>query len=174
MIALVLIGSGVFAWLRYGRDPVYLDDPSIHMAGPPPDLTPAAGAFVVSGGPSRRALTAAMLDLASRGEVAFRSYLCQAALHKIQDRRRHWLAQKRGAGVVREVLSALRAALGVSATRAVWLLVGNNNVATWSLAIPNLSSFLAAQFYTQCVVLDAPTNALGAVVSNAAAAVVGQ
>jgi uncharacterized membrane protein YgcG len=72
MIALVLIGSGVFAWLRYGRDPVYLDDPSIHMAGPPPDLTPAAGAFVVSGGPSRRALTAAMLDLASRGEIAFR------------------------------------------------------------------------------------------------------
>lgn len=32
-----------------------------------------------------------------RGEVAFRSYLCQAALHKIQNRRRHWLAQKRGA-----------------------------------------------------------------------------
>lgn len=36
-----------------------------------------------------------------RGEVAFRSYLCQAALHKIQNRRRHWLAKKRGAGVVR-------------------------------------------------------------------------
>ena len=72
VLALVLIGSGVFAWIRYGRDPVYLDDPSIHMAGPPPDLTPAAGAFVVNGGPSRRALTAAMLDLASRGEIAFR------------------------------------------------------------------------------------------------------
>jgi uncharacterized membrane protein YgcG len=58
-----LVFSGVFAWDRYGRDPVYLDDPSIHMAGPPRDLTPAAGAFVVAGGPSRRALTAAMLDL---------------------------------------------------------------------------------------------------------------
>ena len=34
-------------------------------------VTPA-GAFVVKGGPSRRALTAAMLDLASRGEIAFR------------------------------------------------------------------------------------------------------
>jgi uncharacterized membrane protein YgcG len=67
-----LVFSGVFAWVRYGRDPVYLDDPSIHMAGPPRDLTPAAGAFVVAGGPSRRALTAAMLDLASRGEIAFR------------------------------------------------------------------------------------------------------
>jgi uncharacterized membrane protein YgcG len=72
VVLLVLVGSGVFAWMRYGRDPVYLDDPSIHMAGPPRDLTPAAGAFVAEGGPSRRALTAAMLDLASRGEIAFR------------------------------------------------------------------------------------------------------
>ena len=36
VVLLGLIGSAVFAWLRYGRDPVYLDDPSIHMAGPPP------------------------------------------------------------------------------------------------------------------------------------------
>ena len=72
VVFLVLIGSGMFAWLRYGRDPVYLDDPSIHMAGPPPDLTPAAGTFVINGGPSRRALTTALLDLASRGAIAFR------------------------------------------------------------------------------------------------------
>ncbi len=72
LILLGLIGSAAFAWMRYGRDPVYLDDPSIHMAGPPRDLTPAAAAFVVSGGPSRRALTAAMLDLASRGVISFR------------------------------------------------------------------------------------------------------
>jgi uncharacterized membrane protein YgcG len=72
VILLTLVGGGVFAWLRYGRDPVYLDDPSIHMAGPPRDLTPAAATFIVAGGPSRRSLTAAMLDLASRGEVAFR------------------------------------------------------------------------------------------------------
>ena len=72
VLFLVLVGSAVFAWLRYGRDPVYLDDPSIHMAGPPESLTPAAGTFVLNGGPSRRALTAAMLDLASRGLIAFR------------------------------------------------------------------------------------------------------
>lgn len=72
VILFVLIGSGVFAWLRYGRDPEYLDDPSIHMAGPPRDLTPAAGAFLVNGRASRRALTAAMLDLASRGDISFR------------------------------------------------------------------------------------------------------
>jgi uncharacterized membrane protein YgcG len=67
-----LIGTALFAWLRYGRDPVYLDDPSIHMAGPPEGLTPAAAAFVLAGRSTRRALTAAMLDLASRGLVAFR------------------------------------------------------------------------------------------------------
>ena len=71
VILIGLIGSAVFAWMRYGRDPVYLDDPSIHMAGPPRDLTPAAATFVLSGGPSRRALTTAMLDLASRGLLAF-------------------------------------------------------------------------------------------------------
>jgi RNA polymerase sigma factor (sigma-70 family) len=34
-------------------------------------------------------------DFEFRGELAFRSYLCQAALHKLQDRRRRYLAQKR-------------------------------------------------------------------------------
>lgn len=38
-----------------------------------------------------------------RGELAFRSYLCQAALHKIRDRRRHYLAKKRGAGAVKPI-----------------------------------------------------------------------
>ena len=72
VVFLVLVGSGAFAWMRYGRDPVYLDDPSIHMAGPPRDLTPAAGAFVLAGRASRRSLTTALLDLASRGDIAFR------------------------------------------------------------------------------------------------------
>ncbi len=67
-----LIGSAAWAWMRYGRDPVYLDDASIHMAGPPEGLTPAAATFVLAGRPARRALTAAMLDLASRGLIAFR------------------------------------------------------------------------------------------------------
>lgn len=72
VVLFVLVGSAVVAWTRYGRDPVHLDDPSIHMAGPPADLTPAAATFLLNGGPSRRALTAAMLDLASRGLIAFR------------------------------------------------------------------------------------------------------
>ena len=67
-----LIGWAVFAWMRYGRDPVYLDSPSIYVPAPPPDLTAASGALIVDGKASRRALTTAMLDLASRGEIAFR------------------------------------------------------------------------------------------------------
>ena len=42
------------------------------MPAPPPDLTAASGAMVMDGSTSRRALTTAMLDLASRGLVAFR------------------------------------------------------------------------------------------------------
>jgi len=71
MLAIVLAGWAAWSWLRFCRDPVYLDDPSIHMAGPPEGLTPAAAAFVLAGGPTRRSLTAALLDLASRGRIAF-------------------------------------------------------------------------------------------------------
>jgi uncharacterized membrane protein YgcG len=72
LLAVLLVGSAGLSWLRYGRDPVYLDDPSIHMAGPPETLTPAGAVFVLAGRSSRRALTTALLDLASRGELAFR------------------------------------------------------------------------------------------------------
>ncbi|HSK52805.1 MAG TPA: TPM domain-containing protein [Clostridia bacterium] len=67
-----LVGWGVFWWRRYGRDPVYLDSPSIYLPAPPPDLTAASGAMIVDGRATRRALTTALLDLASRGAIAFR------------------------------------------------------------------------------------------------------
>jgi len=67
-----LAGWAILSWRRFGKDPVYLDDPSILMPAPPPDLTAASGAMVMDGSTSRRALTTAMLDLASRGLVAFR------------------------------------------------------------------------------------------------------
>jgi uncharacterized membrane protein YgcG len=82
LLAVLFIGAAAWAWLRYGRDPVYLDDPSIHMAGPPEALTPDAAVFVLAGGSSRRALTTAMLDLASRGEVAFREETLLLGLRK--------------------------------------------------------------------------------------------
>ena len=69
---ILLVGWAGSSWLRYGRDPVYLDSPSILMPAPPPDLTAASGAVVWEGRATRRALTTAMLDLASRGEISFR------------------------------------------------------------------------------------------------------
>ena len=68
---LLIVGVALWSWLRFGKDPVYLDDPSILMPAPPPDLTAASGAVVWEGGTSRRALTTAMLDLASRGYLTF-------------------------------------------------------------------------------------------------------
>lgn len=70
------------SWLRYGKDPVYLDDPSILMPAPPTDLTAASGAVVWEGKTSRRALTTAMLDLASRGELSFREESGILGIHK--------------------------------------------------------------------------------------------
>ena len=72
IVLLGLVGWGFWNWRRFGKDPVYLDDPSILMPAPPPDLTAATGALVMDGATSRRALTTAMLDLASRGLIAFR------------------------------------------------------------------------------------------------------
>jgi uncharacterized membrane protein YgcG len=72
IVLLGLSGWAFFHWRRFGKDPVYLDDPSILMPAPPPELTAAAGAVVMDGRTSRRALTTAMLDLASRGLLTFR------------------------------------------------------------------------------------------------------
>ena len=73
MAFVLIVGVALIAWYRHGRDPVYLDDPSIHIPAPPVGLTPAAGAVVRDGKSSRRALTTASLDLASRGLIAFQA-----------------------------------------------------------------------------------------------------
>ncbi len=55
----------------------------------------------------------------------------------------------------------------------VVLLVGGNGSATWTLPIPNQVALLGQQFFTQALAFSPNTNALGAVTSDAAAAVVG-
>jgi uncharacterized membrane protein YgcG len=71
ILGLGLIAWALFQWLRFGRDPYYLDDPSILMPAPPEALSAATGALVYDGASSRRTLTTALLDLASRGDLAF-------------------------------------------------------------------------------------------------------
>jgi len=75
LVLLLLVGRALFTWYRDGRDPVYLDDPSILVPAPPPGLTPAAGAAMRDGGVARRSLTAASLDLAVRGYAGFKAEL---------------------------------------------------------------------------------------------------
>jgi hypothetical protein len=66
----VVAGWVAVAWVRRGRDPAYLDDPSILLPAPPPAMT-AATAAIVTGGGGRLAFIAALLDLATRDEIAF-------------------------------------------------------------------------------------------------------
>jgi uncharacterized membrane protein YgcG len=68
-----LVGWAGWSWVRFGRDPEYLDDDSILMPAPPPGMSPAAAAVIIDGAAKRHALTTAMVDLASRGEITFRS-----------------------------------------------------------------------------------------------------
>ncbi len=73
LLLMGLIGWAGWSWLRYGRDPVYLDDASILMPAPPPGLSPAAAAVIMDGRSKRRALTTTLVDLAARGEISFRA-----------------------------------------------------------------------------------------------------
>jgi uncharacterized membrane protein YgcG len=73
LLLIGLIGWAGWSWLRYGRDPVYLDDASILMPAPPPGLSPATAAVIMDGRAKRRSLTTAMVDLAARGEISFRA-----------------------------------------------------------------------------------------------------
>ena len=66
----VVVGSMALVHLRRGRAATAIDDPSILLAAPPEGMTPASAA-IVDGAPTRVAFMAALLDLASRGEIGF-------------------------------------------------------------------------------------------------------
>lgn len=69
---IALVGWAGWSWFRYGRDPQYLDDPSILMPAPPPGLTPAAATVILDGRATQHAVTTALVDEAGRGELRFR------------------------------------------------------------------------------------------------------
>jgi hypothetical protein len=71
LILFGLLGWIGFSWFRFGRDPEYLDDDSILLPAPPNGMTPPAAALLMEGKDSRRTLTTAMIDLASRADVSF-------------------------------------------------------------------------------------------------------
>ena len=51
-----LIGWAFFHWLRFGRDPIYVDSASVLVPAPPAGMTAAAGTAVLDGSVSRRTL----------------------------------------------------------------------------------------------------------------------
>ena len=73
LLLIGLVGWAGWSWLRFGRDPEYLDSESILMPAPPPGMSPAAAAVIIDGRSKRHALTTTMVDLAARGEISFRS-----------------------------------------------------------------------------------------------------
>ena len=73
LLLIGLVGWAGWSWLRFGRDPEYLDSESILMPAPPPGMSPAAAAVIIDGRSKRHALTTAMVELAARGEISFRS-----------------------------------------------------------------------------------------------------
>jgi hypothetical protein len=56
----------------------------------------------------------------------------------------------------------------------VMLLLGSGNTASFSLGVPNNAALSYMQFYTQGLSFDPAANLLGAVISDAAAAIIGQ
>jgi uncharacterized membrane protein YgcG len=71
LVGILLLLWAVLEWLRHGRDPIYLDDPSIYLPAPPADLTPAMATLILDDRTTQRTTTAALMDLAARGTIAF-------------------------------------------------------------------------------------------------------
>ena len=72
VLAVTLIAFVLFNWYTHGRDPVYVDDDSVLMPAPPEGLTPAMATLLMDDRASNRTVSAAMVDLASRGLLQFR------------------------------------------------------------------------------------------------------
>jgi uncharacterized membrane protein YgcG len=74
--ALALLGTlglAFFSWRRYGDDPELTDSPSILMAGPPAEMTPALATVVRSGRATQESINTTLVDLAGSGYIAFRN-----------------------------------------------------------------------------------------------------
>ncbi|MDH4333787.1 MAG: TPM domain-containing protein [Chloroflexota bacterium] len=70
---LVTLGLAFRAWRREGDDPEVLDSPSILMAGPPAEMTPALATVVRQGKASQHSVNTILIEMASTGRIAFRN-----------------------------------------------------------------------------------------------------
>ncbi len=72
LVGAMLLLIALLRWFVRGRDPFFLDDPSVYMPGPPAGLTPAMATLLMDQRVSKRTAAAALVDLAARGLIAFR------------------------------------------------------------------------------------------------------
>ncbi|MBA2265854.1 MAG: TPM domain-containing protein, partial [Chloroflexi bacterium] len=73
---LALVATLGLAWRRWrrdGDDPELTDSPSILMAGPPAEMTPALATVVQQGTASRHSINTILAELASTGRLTFRN-----------------------------------------------------------------------------------------------------
>lgn len=71
-IALVgIIGLAWNRWRREGDDPELTDSPSILMAGPPAEMTPALATVIRNGRADQHTINTLLADLASKGRISF-------------------------------------------------------------------------------------------------------
>jgi uncharacterized membrane protein YgcG len=70
---LLIVGFAFRAWRREGDDPEVLDSPSILMAGPPADMTPALATVVRQGKSTQHSMNTMLMELASTGRITFRN-----------------------------------------------------------------------------------------------------
>ncbi|MGH2356391.1 MAG: TPM domain-containing protein [Candidatus Limnocylindria bacterium] len=68
---IVTIGTAWRRWKREGDDPDLIDSPSILMAGPPAEMTPALATVVREGRATQHSLNTALVELAASGRIAF-------------------------------------------------------------------------------------------------------
>jgi uncharacterized membrane protein YgcG len=81
-VALALtLGLAWRTWRREGDDPDLVDSPSILMAGPPADMTPALATVVLRGTGSDHSINVLLAELASSGRIGFDN------LHQVTSKR---------------------------------------------------------------------------------------
>ena len=66
-----ILGLAWNKWRREGDDPELTDSPSILMAGPPAEMTPALATVVRQGQADQHTINTVLAELASNGRIAF-------------------------------------------------------------------------------------------------------
>jgi uncharacterized protein len=82
---LVILGLSWRKWRREGDDPELTDSPSILMAGPPADMTPALATVIRHGTANQNTVNTILAELASTGRISFHNLDQVRGMHSDDD-----------------------------------------------------------------------------------------